>query len=793
MTTAVRYWRVAFRTVIHNTYYEQTAFNTLQLYNAAGTHVSSTATLTTDGSLVAGNALSALVDNNATTTTAFSFENVYQNWRQVTFDFGSGNTVLVDHVLVNVNSGNFVGGWTNIATTMDFLVYSSPDNITWTPQAFAYRPATTAGTDFRFAATTVSSLYPFPPRENLGGTGGIYGIVSEDGVALPNRPVLLLERDTFYKVGYTTTDENGGYAFNGLNEQREFTVMSVDPSGPPYKNALIWDRIQPINTKGNQLPASAFWARRTREASLGTVLSINNYLDGPTYDFFQANALGNGEYFYAADMTGYSGFGFYPDSSVGGAIKYLKSNRTAGNNGWGLSCYFDTGQFVPNASGATGNYANLTFEYIFKAPSSGESSLIMVYSGNRDSDDRLAGGNDNYQGYYGTGAGPTLEVTTSAMNVRFPLGAKNRSTIRATAPVVQGQIYHVMITYVQDTSIKLYINGALTSTVNISGAGRIWVHNSSGRDSDNWDSVYVSAVVDAAARRLSMFTVHGAGAHSIASNSDTRRTNGPGWGGGFGMSALYGRTFTDAEVASFYDSFANWETHTVLPTQSGYMAEVEADNPNAYFRLNELGATAKPTNTFGTKGHYGFFEAGTAFGATGFVSGSTAITTSLGAPVVYYVAPSTTFSAELFCRPTSITGTQRLFLSRIYNSQAPIYLSMVSGALSLSITDVTNTVTTFALGQSLVANTAYHLVVTYDPWDTKQLKLYVNGALVSTTTASTIPTVYAQQYWLGIGCNPSGTAPTISDRFQGQIGEFALYNYVLPAARVLAHYDARNA
>ena len=30
--------------------------------------------------------------------------------------------------------------------------------------------------------------------------------------------MLLFERDTFYKVGYTTTDQNGGYAFNGLND-----------------------------------------------------------------------------------------------------------------------------------------------------------------------------------------------------------------------------------------------------------------------------------------------------------------------------------------------------------------------------------------------------------------------------------------------------------------------------------------------------------------------------------------------------------------------------------------------
>jgi len=54
------------------------------------------------------------------------------------------------------------------------------------------------------------------------------------------------------------------------------------------------------------------------------------------------------------------------------------------------------------------------------------------------------------------------------------------------------------------------------------------------------------------------------------------------------------------------------------------------------------------------------------------------------------------------------------------------------------------------------------------------------------------PDTYRTATWLCIGANASATAPTISERFQGQIGEFAAYNYVLPPARVQAHFDARN-
>ena len=94
---------------------------------------------------------------------------------------------------------------------------------------------------------------------------------------------------------------------------------------------------------------------------------------------------------------------------------------------------------------------------------------------------------------------------------------------------------------------------------------------------------------------------------------------------------------------------------------------------------------------------------------------------------------------------------------------------------------------------TLVAGTAYHVATTYDPWVEKKARLYINGVQVAEQSASVFPDTYRTAAWLGIGMNPSGTAPTISERFQGQIGEFAAYNYVVPAARLLAHFDARNA
>jgi hypothetical protein len=256
---------------------------------------------------------------------------------------------------------------------------------------------------------------------------------------------------------------------------------------------------------------------------------------------------------------------------------------------------------------------------------------------------------------------------------------------------------------------------------------------------------------------------------------------------------MYHRTFTDAEVASFYDSYLNWETHVVPPKYAGYMAEVEADNPVYYFRMNEL-QSQRPINALGQQDYFAWYEGNPVFNAPGFVTGSSAITTSNGSLLINnFSVLASTFTVECFVRPTAVTGTTRIWLLRIYNGNPPMYLSLVGGNLQLSIVDVTGTTTTvFFTHPNLVAGTAYHLVVTYDPWLEKKTRLYINGVQANEQTATVFPDTYRTATWLCIGANASATAPTISERFQGQIGEFAAYNYVLPAARVQAHFDARN-
>jgi hypothetical protein len=117
---------------------------------------------------------------------------------------------------------------------------------------------------------------------------------------------------------------------------------------------------------------------------------------------------------------------------------------------------------------------------------------------------------------------------------------------------------------------------------------------------------------------------------------------------------------------------------------------------------------------------------------------------------------------------------------------------MVGNKLELRIVDSSGTLSTIPFASpALLPGQDYHIVVTYDPWSTFKCVLYVNGVLASESAAPAIPhTLYGH---LSIGHNAQYSNGTgVSERFNGVMGELAIYNYALSAARVQAHYDARS-
>lgn len=800
MATATRYWRVLFRTTNNQDSDYNLGFERMQLYKADGTEVVPASVTTSAASENAVTYPLANILNSAPGTYWVVRLNKNANTLfYVQFDLGAGNETLIDRIYVQTKPGPWPRT-TIQGAVFDFLVDNSDDGVTFYRQSLNYRPLAAGGGEGQVPANPLSEVYPLPSRDSIGGGGGIYGIVSEDGIALPNRPVILYERDTFAKVAWITTDENGGYGFNGLNTAKEFMVLSYDPSGPPFKNALVWDRIKPINALSNVAPQSAFWARRARESSLGGIISAADYLDGASFRQFKANIIGS-----QSNATVASGLDFLPASAVGGSVKFLKSGRTPTYAAYGFSAEPTLGVFSDvNAAGMPANYSALTFEYIFVAPTGGEpADLFFVWSGTRDSDDA-----NMYTSVSGSrtsrGAGPTLEITRSgAVNVRFPLGGRNRSVVRCTTTVAPGTMHHVMVTYAQDSEIKLYLDGVLVQTTAIPGTGRLWGHTtaspSSGNDVtvavDDFDGYSSSHLVQGAIRRLVRCLVAGNG--NVAGTSNAHNgvdvLAGPGYGGAFGIVGLYGRVFSDADVATFYDSFVNWDTHTVPTTLPGYMGEVEADNPVFYARMNELALPTRMESVLGQRAHTGTYEATAGFGATGFVGGTTAINTATGGATLQGITLNTEFTIEFFMRPASVAGEQCLLINRRNNNTSlHIYLAMVGNKLELRVVDKSGTMSTIPFASpALLPGQDYHIVVTYDPWSTFKCVLYVNGVLASESAAPAIPYVLFEHLSIGyVALYSSGTG--VSARFNGVMGELAIYNYALSAARIQAHYDARS-
>lgn len=81
------------------------------------------------------------------------------------------------------------------------------------------------------------------------GRGGlIQGVVAEDGVVKANSPVFLYERITGKLVARTLTESDGSFAFRDINrDSADYLVVALDPDGVSPKNALVYDRVQPVN------------------------------------------------------------------------------------------------------------------------------------------------------------------------------------------------------------------------------------------------------------------------------------------------------------------------------------------------------------------------------------------------------------------------------------------------------------------------------------------------------------------------------------------------------------------
>jgi hypothetical protein len=253
---------------------------------------------------------------------------------------------------------------------------------------------------------------------------------------------------------------------------------------------------------------------------------------------------------------------------------------------------------------------------------------------------------------------------------------------------------------------------------------------------------------------------------------------------------------------------------------TGYGAIVAADNPVAYWRLDETNGTLAEDAVGTFDGAYTPGPGTITYSVPTGIPNSTdpAVTLAGGAtiqvPWAPELNPDTAWSVETWLNPSSLSlngNDYRIVLSSEYNDQNAGYpyngwylyqqpandFAFVPQPGNGFITAGPNNP---ANGNQLIAGNWYHLVVTDD---TTNWNIYINGALITSYPVANIPFIPN-----GDGINPDGNAAlnsvdasddganfVIGQRDDAQFGTFlgtvddtAIYQYALSPHQVALHY-----
>jgi len=147
---------------------------------------------------------------------------------------------------------------------------------------------------------------------------------------------------------------------------------------------------------------------------------------------------------------------------------------------------------------------------------------------------------------------------------------------------------------------------------------------------------------------------------------------------------------------------------------------------------------------------------------------------------VYDFAGTSAFSLEAWVKPTTVDATSRRLFSKEWSNSSGIQgYDLVQSSSKLQFARLRNGAYQAATAPSLAVGRTYHVVATYDG---SAMRLYVNGALVS-TGASTTQSVVEGTSVFTIGAKASG-----GGNFAGTIDEAAVYTGALSDQQVTDHY-----
>jgi hypothetical protein len=226
---------------------------------------------------------------------------------------------------------------------------------------------------------------------------------------------------------------------------------------------------------------------------------------------------------------------------------------------------------------------------------------------------------------------------------------------------------------------------------------------------------------------------------------------------------------------------SDWSNTAIVPVPvtPAYRDTVLADGPFAYWRFGEtLGPLAVSQTGLGT----GSYSGGFSLGQPGAVAGDPDTALTLNGSNGFVNVPHSasfnvgdTFTFETWFRRGALGTDQRLLFKgtnwavvQLTASNRIRFAKSGAGDIALSTITITDT------------SSWHHLVVTKNG---AQAKIYLDG--VDVTGPVTSVTITNTSSAVNIGRDSGG-----SQHFNGSLDETALYNFVLPQTRVVAHYAA---
>jgi hypothetical protein len=399
------------------------------------------------------------------------------------------------------------------------------------------------------------------------GTGAIFGIVTEEGIAKENSPVYLYDTRRHVGLGENRllsrrfTREDGGFEFAGLNPNYgDYMVMVTDEDGMEPKNALIQDRVLPIPAHLGSGQLAEWYLRAMRDGAQALMVNWPVYQDASPGEPSPFSPLGRPIQSLTQPVT------WPPNPSAPPEIPNMALLRF-NSLGWGPIVWGRVAE--ASTSGASSIETLIDLDSL--ASAGGEQVIAGIINHSSESSSVYGRLGDSISG---SGSQPqhvaklvirfsTAKLLTIGVRPNATIGRAGWArdfTQLATADLASFSGHaHVVVAFSPGAHVKVYVNGALFATVSTSDLGQT--------DSRYGSGITVLGYAQGVSNSAEIQALH--------ANARTTQLS---------MAAYYNRTLTDDEVADHYKALYS---NDLISPVSGYGREVFVDTPHMYWRMDD--------------------------------------------------------------------------------------------------------------------------------------------------------------------------------------------------------------